>query len=114
MAFDHRDARIIERRDKADSPIELKRLDADFFSEDDRAIRIKSPFTAMRRHNGPRSSLLKAHLTPKSSVASNRRPGPVRQLYAVHQAKKFREGRDRGKSRSWQCCLGRNAQRPRQ
>jgi hypothetical protein len=25
----------MERRDKADSPIELKRLDEDFFSEDD-------------------------------------------------------------------------------
>ena len=35
IAFDHRDARIMERRDKADSPIELKRLDEDFFSEDD-------------------------------------------------------------------------------
>ena len=34
MAFDHRDARIMERRDKADSPIELTRLDEDFFSED--------------------------------------------------------------------------------
>jgi hypothetical protein len=45
----------------------------------------------MRRHNGSRSSLLKTHLTPKSSVASNRRPGPVRQLSAIHQAKKFRE-----------------------
>jgi hypothetical protein len=31
MALDHRDARIMERRDKADSPIELKRLDEDFF-----------------------------------------------------------------------------------
>jgi hypothetical protein len=34
MAFDHRDARIMERRDK-NSPIELTRLDEDFFSEDD-------------------------------------------------------------------------------
>jgi hypothetical protein len=34
-ALDHRVARIMERRDKADSPIELKRLDEDFFSKDD-------------------------------------------------------------------------------
>jgi hypothetical protein len=81
----------MERRDKADSPIELKRLDEDFFSEDDWAIRIKLPCTATRRHNGSRSSLLKTHLTPESSIASNRRPGPVRQLSVVHQAKKFGE-----------------------
>jgi hypothetical protein len=30
MAFDHRDARIMECRDKADRPIQLKRLDENF------------------------------------------------------------------------------------
>jgi hypothetical protein len=34
MAFDHRDARIMECRDKADRPIQLKRLDENFFSDD--------------------------------------------------------------------------------
>jgi hypothetical protein len=49
------------------------------------------PLTATRGHNGSRSSLLKTHLTPKSSLASNRGLGPVRQMCAIHQAKKFRE-----------------------